>query len=347
MASGQDQTSLSRSLPTSELAPRVLIFGSGSVGATYGYILSRAIPAHNIVAICRSNYSAAIENGFTIHSTFWGNDLNYKPRVTRDPSEAISHGPFDFIIVANKVLPNAPSTPSLLNPVISENTALVLIQNGINIEQPWSTAFPFNPILSCTTYLPVTQTSPAVIHHAQLEHLHIGTYPSTAPPSHKTAATTFNSLIRAGGASSTIHDNIQPERWTKLLANASWNPISALSRSRDAQFLRSSTYAANYVRDVMREIASIARAEGYEMEEEVIETAIGRSMARDLPGVEPSMCADALAGREMEVDAIVGNALKVAQERGLEVPLLRGLYALIKGLDESLRREKEEVNGKA
>ena len=92
----------------------------------------------------------------------------------------------------------------------------------------------------------------------------------------------------------------------------------------------------------MREIASIARAEGYDINEEIIDTAISRSIGRALPGVEPSMCADALAGRAMEVDAIVGNALSVAEERGVEVPLLRGLYALIKGLDESFRREREK-----
>ncbi len=324
------------------MAPRILIFGTGSVGACYGYILSKAVSPSNIVAICRSNYSAAVTNGFTIHSTLWGNDLNYKPHVVRDPREAAVLGPFDYLVLANKILPSTPSISSLLKPAVSHHTALVLIQNGIKIEEPWSTAFPSNPILSCTTYLPVTQTTPAVVQHTGIEALHIGTYPSNAPAGHKDAAKTFADLIRAGGASCEVHNNIEGERWTKLLANASWNPISALARSRDAQFLESSTYAANYVRDVMRETASIAQAEGYDINEDVIATAMSRGLNRELPGVEPSMCADALAGREMEVDAILGNALEVAEKKGVEVPLLKGLYILIKGLDEAFRREKQE-----
>ena len=326
------------------MAPRVLLFGAGSVGVSYGYILSNAIPSSNIVAICRSNYSAALSDGFTFHSTRWGNNLIYRPHVARDPDEAAALGPFEYLVVANKILPKTTtSIPSLLKPAVSAQTAIVLIQNGINIEEPWRSIFPSNPILSCTTYLPVTQTSPAVVHHTGIEALHIGTYPSDAPSLHKAAAGEFAELIRRGGASCEIHDDVQGERWTKLLANASWNPISALARSRDAQFLNASSYAANYIRGVMREIALIARAEGYDINEDVITTAISRSLNRELPGVEPSMCADALAGRAMEVDAIVGNALKVAEERRVEVPLLKGIYALIKGLDEALRREREDV----
>jgi 2-dehydropantoate 2-reductase len=308
------------------MPPRILVFGTGSVGATYGYVLSKAVTPSNIVTVCRSNYDAALANGFTIHSNRWGRDLNYKPHI----------------VVTSKILPSNPFIPSLLQPVVSASTSLVLIQNGIRIEDAFATMFPENPILSCTTYLPVTQTSPAVIEHEGLEHLHIGTYPANGiPATHRVAAEDFAQLIRQGGASVTVHDDIQHERWTKLLANASWNPISALSRSRDAQFLRSSPHAAGYVRDVMREVAAVARAEGYEIGEDAIDLTISRSQGRALPGVEPSMLADAVAGREMEVDAIVGNVVRIAEERGVEVPLLTGIYALLRALDESLRRDRE------
>jgi 2-dehydropantoate 2-reductase len=326
------------------MAPRILVFGAGSIGATYGYILSKAVSPSNIVAVCRSNYAAASAHGFTIHSTLWGRDLSFKPHVVRTPNDATCLGPFDFIIVSNKILPNTSSIPSLLSPVVSPHTSLVLVQNGISIEQPYSTAFPNNPILSTVTYLPTTRTSPVVVEHKEVEHLHIGTYPSTkVPASHKSAAETLASLIKAGGASATVHDDIQFERWNKLLVNASWNPISALSRSRDAQFFAASSYATEYITSVMREIAAIAQASGYPaVGEDLIRHQISRARARPLPGVELSMLADALAGRAMEVDAIVGNAVKIAEEKGVHVPLLRGLYALLKGLDESFRRDRGE-----
>ena len=327
---------------STKMSPRVLLFGTGSVGGTYGYVLSKALGDNNLLAICRSNYEAALANGFTLNSRAWGHHLKYKPHVVRNADEAASLGPFDYIIITSKILPGATSTAQLLKPVMSKETAIVLIQNGINIEAPYTTAFPNNPILSCVTYLFVNQPSPAVIEHTELERLNIGTYPAHGvPESHKAAAESFAELIKAGGATANVFDDVQPERWTKLLANATWNPICALSRSRDVQFLHSSPEAWRYIRDTMREVASIARAEGHNVTDENVDKTLSMAQARSLPGMEPSMQADALAGRAMEVDAIVGNAVRIAEKRGVDVPLLRGVWAMIKALDDSLRRERE------
>ena len=323
---------------TSKMSSKVCIFGTGAIGASYAWVLSRAIPPSNIVCVCRSNYSAALSNGFTISSTIWGNDLNVKPTIVPDITTASAHAPYDYLITTSKALPTSPPTPELLAPLISPSTTIVLIQNGISIEPAYSGLYPSNPLLSCVVYLPVTSTSPAIISHKEVEHLHIGTYPSTAPSAHKEAADTFAGLIRQGGASATVHDDIQFQRWSKHVVNASWNPICAISRSRDAVFMKSSPAAADYVRDVMMEIARVAQATGYkEIDEKLVDHQLGRAKARPLPGVEPSMLADALAGRALEVDAIVGNTLEIAKEKGVQTPLLNGVYAMAKALDESLR----------
>jgi 2-dehydropantoate 2-reductase len=84
----------------------------------------------------------------------------------------------------------------------------------------------------------------------------------------------------------------------------------------------------------MHEVASVARAVGYqEIDSKMIEFQISRATARDLPGVEPSMLADVLAGRAMEVEAIVGNTVRIAQDQGVKIPLLNALYVLAKALD--------------
>jgi 2-dehydropantoate 2-reductase len=50
--------------------------------------------------------------------------------------------------------------------------------------------------------------------------------------------------------------------------------------------------------------------------------------------------ADALHGRQMEVDAIVGNAVRVAERLGLvdKVPMLRMLWMMAEALNRSPRR---------
>ncbi len=331
---------------STNMAPRVLIFGTGAIGSVYTYIFSRAVSAANVFTVCRSNYEAASSQGFTINSSLFGQNINVRPQVVRTVEEAVSRSDgkaFDFIVVTAKSIPGTPSLPDQILPAVSPGTSIALIQNGIAIEGIYHSKFPDNALLSCVVYLPATQTSPGIVSHGEVERLHIGTYPATAPTTHKSAAEGLAALIRSGGGTAVVHEDVQTERSGKLLVNASWNPICALSRSRDGHFLRSSPSAPEFVKSVMLEIASIAQASGYSsVDTSLIEHQLQRAKVRPLPGVEPSMLADALAGRNMEVDAIVGNALKIAREKGVDTPLLNGIYALLKALDQSFDRARRQ-----
>ena len=319
--------------------PRVLLFGAGSIGAAYIYILTKG--GAEVTAVCRSNFKVAKASGFTIHSGLWG-DVHVQPDVVQSPSEA--PGPWDFVVVCSKAIPGAvPSTAEMIRPAVGPRTAVVIIQNGIAVEEEYSELFPGNPILSGVVYLPATQTAPAVIAHKEVELLYIGTFPAKAPDTHKSSAREFAEIIRAGGGTVEVHEDVQEARWSKLTVNAAWNPTCAISRSRDAQFIRSSPGALDFVRKVMLEVASIAQAVGYKkINAENVEFQISRATARDLPGVEPSMLADVLAGRAMEVEAIVGNTVRIARGYGIKTPLLDGLYALAQALNVALAREREE-----
>ncbi|KAI1115053.1 2-dehydropantoate 2-reductase [Nemania sp. NC0429] len=341
------------------MAPRVLIFGAGSLGIVYTWVLSRAVPESNITAVCRSNYDVASRDGFTLHSTHWGQNLSVRPQVVRSVSEAVaqSHSqselesqsqPFDYIVVTAKALPTKPSTAELIRPAITPGkTAVVLIQNGIGIEDEFARLYAGDdvPILSTVAYIPATQTEPGVVRHDVLEHLHIGTYPAAGvPASHKRAARAFVDLLAAAGATATLHDDVQGQRWGKLLVNASWNPICALTRSRDKQFAASGrdegggegNEALRFVRDVMLEVASVAQACGYtEVNEELVDFQMGRAAKRVLPGIQPSMLADALESKTLETDAIIGNAVRIAKEKNVPVPLMRSVYVLAHALSAS------------
>ncbi|KAI1654435.1 2-dehydropantoate 2-reductase [Daldinia decipiens] len=339
--------------------PKVLIFGTGSLGTCYAWALSNAVGQDNVTAICRSNYEFASRNGFTIHSNLWGDNLHFQPRIARSVAEAVQQLAldaqpfFDFVVVATKVVPTDPSIEELIGPAIAKGrTAIVLLQNGIGIEDEYAQLYPDNPLLSTVAYFPATQVSPGVVHHKEVETLHVGTYPAAAPTKHKEAAREFVELLGKGGATAKLHDDVQHKRWGKLLVNGSWNPICALTRLRDREFVEVSLSldlgaedkwgdGVRFVKDVMLEIASVAQAYGYsDVDEEVVDFQIGRAVVRDLPGVQPSMLGDAFESKSMEVDAIVGNVVRLARKKGLAVPMLRTIYLLANGLSGSFSRKK-------
>ncbi len=118
------------------MSPRILIFGTGSIGAVYAYIFCRAVSPENVFTVCRSNYEVASSQGFTINSSLFGQNLNVRPQIVRTVDEAVSRSggkPFDYVVVTAKAIPSTPSIPDQIAPAVSSNTTIAVIQNGIAV----------------------------------------------------------------------------------------------------------------------------------------------------------------------------------------------------------------------
>lgn len=179
------------------------------------------------------------------------------------------------------------------------------------------------------------QTTPATVTHDDVQHLDADTYPSKALESYKASAVRLAAILTVAGASVQVGHDVQVERWSKAIINSAWNPISALSRTGDAAFWASSPDALAKVRRVMLEVAAVARACGYQMiDAELVDRALGRAVARVPPGIKPSMLVDVVHRRSMEEDAIEGNIIAVASEKGVDTPLLRTIYSLVTALNQ-------------
>jgi 2-dehydropantoate 2-reductase len=151
-----------------------------------------------------------------------------------------------------------------------------------------------NPIISCVIYLPFTQIRPGVIdcgatHWETLNLLEVGT---RVPQACRRA----NCRSCREGGEATVYDDIQPQRWSKLVVNAGWSPITALSLCSDADFLRSSPGAVDLVRRVMFEVVALARALKIEgIDEDLAEPQLNRHWART--GRQRTFNADGCKGR--------------------------------------------------
>ncbi len=318
---------------------KILLHGSGAIGTIYVHLLSQA--GYDVTAVCRSNYDAAKADDFLIGSDRYGKGIRIHPKVVRSPAEAAKDGPWDYIIVATKALPDA-ETSKVIAPAVTEGkTTIVLIQNGIGIEDEYAEMFPQNPLLSCVVYLPTTQVAPGHIQMGTFEMLEVGTFPASAyekDESVRNGADNFMEILKKSGSEVTWYDDIQEKRWNKLLINALWNPVCALTLSRDAAFLASDSTANKVIEDVMLEVVAVAQKLGYSnISPKAASDQMKRAGSRvGSKGIEPSMLVDVLNGRRMEVDAILGNPVKVAKSVEVEVPRMELLYGLAKALDEAV-----------
>ncbi|CAK4030994.1 2-dehydropantoate 2-reductase like [Lecanosticta acicola] len=314
------------------MSTKVLVFGAGGVGCIYAAILERG--GATVTCVCRTNYEAVKANGILIRSAKWGH-MRARPNTVKTTQEATAYGPYDYVLVSSKAFPG---TAGLIQDAVTPGmTAIVLAQNGIAIEEDYAALYPDNTITSGVVYLPTTQVQPGIVEHGTpLQRFEIGTFPTKASAEAKTQTQRLSELFTAGGADAPIYEDIQLRRWNKLSVNACMNPIAALTLCDDANYLRSSKYALDMAKDVMREIGVLATAVGYP--DAVTEAEIEHHMERFIErltsgGKEMSMLVDIRNDRPIEVEAILGNAIRKAEELQVLVPYLKMLYVLAKARD--------------
>ena len=130
--------------------------------------------------------------------------------------------------------------------------------------------------------------------------------------------------LDAAGFEAIRSTDIRLDVWTKLIGNLSFNPIAALTG-----YLMSEIVADEDVLDVIRAMMR----EGMQVSEHygvripmTIEQRI--DLARQLGAAKISMLQDLEQRRKLELDAIVGSVIELAERASIAVPTIRHVHAL-------------------
>ena len=295
----------------------ILIIGAGAIGAFYGSLLAKA--GANVSVVCRSDYAQVKQHGFIIDSQTLGR-WNFIPDHVLKNTEDFE-GAADYILLCTKVIPDLDRV-ALIRPAVTENTAIVFIQNGVEIEQELLDAFPNNEVVSGLAFICCNRVSPGEILHLAYGRLALGNLPNGI--SSKTAQ--LCELFNQSGIDCRANEKIVTGRWQKCVWNAPFNPLSVLSGGLPTLDILQTQ--EHFVRSIMQEVFNIAAACGYPLPDNVINISIESTYA--MPPYKTSMLLDYENSRPMETEAILGNALRAAQRLGIAAPHLESVYALMK-----------------
>ncbi|KAK8196137.1 hypothetical protein M8818_007290 [Zalaria obscura] len=327
----------------------ILIFGAGAVGAFYGSRLANA-PDTQVSVVCRSNYKAVKANGFTVKSPQYG-DYTWSPtRTFASPEDARkSKTKWDYIVVSTKALPDVSDDSQQLEGLVGDGTGIVLIQNGLGVEGPYNRRFPKATVLSAVTVISAAQPEHGLIQHNRWTRINVGPYlPEQGVEDEKAMACNkkFVELLNAGGvkdASAYSHAKLQLVRWHKIAINAAFNPSSVLSGGSSNATMALDSEAQLHIKGVMDEVLTTGpKVLNTQFPKEFATSeAILRSTQKNTSGSRPSMWADWESGKRMELEVILGNPIRIAREKGFEMPRLQSLYALLKLAQENRDKGNE------
>ena len=85
---------------------------------------------------------------------------------------------------------------------------------------------------------------------------------------------------------------------------------------------------AELCRELVRECASVGRAAGADLPENIAERVVERH-AKAGKDATTSMLVDCLAGRPIEADAMTGAVVRLGARHGIDTPLNRAVHAML------------------
>jgi 2-dehydropantoate 2-reductase len=317
---------------------RFLVAGAGAVGGYIGAMVTRA--GGDVTLFARGPHLAAMRDGGVRVLSPEG-DFQAHPKVIGRLEEAEAA---DVIVLGVKAHGLTPLAPQI-KPLLSENTIVVSTQNGL----PWwyfqtgggefanirlertdpggIIADSIDParVVGSLVYFATEIAQPGVIRHVEGNRISLGEPDGSKSERIRNIA---DALIKAG-LRAPITPRIRQEIWVKMLGNAAFNPISALTRATLRQIVREPVTAA-LVRDIMAEIEAIAARLGVELPISIEQRIAG---AEKVGEHKTSMLQDLEAGRPLEIEAIIGAVVELGERLGVPTPRTRAAYACAKLLD--------------
>lgn len=315
-----------------------ILIGPGGVGTVVAYGID-FVGKSNLSLVIRRDYEHVKNHGYDIHSCDYGDVSGWKPNDIFPSIEAASKSGkvFDFVIIATKNIPDVIKVEELVGPLVTpEKTAVVLMQNGFDLARPFFSKYPKNVIISGVSHIG-SHSKDGVIHQTQKDKTQISYFenPNLDPALQEAKTREFVSIYSNEKIDCQYFPDSKWFRYKKLVYNATMNTTCALT-GVDVGRLEFSGGLEAVAIPAMREVMAVARADGVELPEDTINTAI---RCDDGDYFEPSMRVDVKKGNPLELEVILGNLLTVARELKVETPRLDMLYDLLKVVQFRLKEE--------
>lgn len=289
------------------VAERIAVLGAGAVGGMLAALLAAA--GHDVTLLASDRTATALNvDGLVLRSERYG---EVRARV---PARPWLTTPVDVLVVAVKA-PDLLAALDRTPPALLSDAAVVPLLNGTDHVPLLRAVFPAAAVVPMTVSVEATRVAPGRIEHLSP----FADYAITAGP--PDAPLDPGALLRGAGLDV---DDSAPDEATLLWRKLSFLcPFALLTTSARAPIGPARDARPDLVDALVDEAAAAAATAGARG----VDPDAVRTRLRGLPaGMRSSMLKDALAGAELEVDAIAGPVLRASPD---SAPATRDVVAAI------------------
>ena len=298
-------------------AMRIVVMGSGGTGGFFGAKLARA--GEDVTFVARGAHLAALRGeGLRIRSAVEGEWSVPAPAVERLDGLP----PADLVLFCVKSF-DTEEAAALIGPVVGPDTGVLSIQNGVDNEEKLARVLGGGHVLGGAVRVFATIAAPGVITHTFGGHLTFGEMDGR-----ETArARAFLSACQKAAVPAELVSDVTRALWEKYVFLTTHAGMTAVTRC-PAGVLRAVPEVREVYRRTVTEILAIGRAAGVTLDDAMLEQGF-KFLDTVAPNAFSSLHHDLIHGKRLELEALHGHAVRLAERHHVPAPTVFAIYAAL------------------
>lgn len=306
---------------------RYAVIGTGAIGGLYGARLAES--GHEVHFLARGDADHLRAHGLVLESVYGDAKID-DPNVWTDPAEVPE---VDVVLVAVKTTANE-HLAELLGPIATHGPVVVMLQNGLGIEERAAELAPEATVLAGLCFTCSNRVAPGHIVHLDYGAITLAAHQPGGAEGITAEMEAVAADLRGAGVEIYLEPNLQVARWRKLAWNMPFNGLSVVLDANTDELMENPATAA-LAGELIDEVCAAAEACGAPQPTRLRDGML--AMTSTMRPYATSMKLDAEAGRPMELDAIYAAPLAAGQAAGAAMPRLEALHAQLRFLDQRSR----------
>ena len=292
---------------------KIAIIGAGGVGGYFGARLAEA--GHEVAFVTRGAHKDAMKaNGLTVHSPLGAVHLP-APDVVDDPAAV---GPREAVLFCVKLW-DVPGAAEILRPMLSADSCVVPIQNGVSVTETLSGRLGVGPVLGAVTQISASIEAPGVIrHHGDFARLIFGELGGEPGAGSSARLERLAAACQAAGIEARVSSDIAVDIWNKFIFLAPMAGATAFYRAPIGEIQDDPERWAR-LEAMVRETAAVGRAKGVALADDAEQDPLA-FLGKLPPAMKSSMQLDLERGRRLELEWLNGEVVRLRRELGVPTP---------------------------
>lgn len=286
------------------------VVGAGAVGCYVGALLARA--GNDVCLIGRPQHVEAISrHGLRLESKLFD---GYVPMQATTEVSGVEDADVVLFCVKSS---DTEATGRMIAPYLKPEATVLCLQNGVDNAERLA-AVVSQTVLPTAVYVATEMLGPGYVRHYGRGELIIG----SSAPSPRIA-----DVLSQAKIPTTVSMDVISALWTKLVANCSYNALSAVAQLPYGRLIEIDGVRET-IQNTIDECISVANAAGIALPINIHDLTL--AIATDMAGQRSSTAQDLARGKPTEIDHLNGYVVREGKQLGIPTPINLLLQTMVK-----------------